>query len=60
MTWDRFLLCGTSAAETEPVRLTAGPLNADFVNGNLRMIRHGGTEVLRAIACRARPRLGHL
>jgi len=56
MTWDRFLLCGTSAAETEPVRLTAGPLNADFVNGNLRMIRHGGTEVLRAIAYVVRDR----
>ncbi|WP_284269637.1 D-apionate lactonase [Mesorhizobium huakuii] len=56
MTADRFLLCGTSAAETEPVRLTAGPLNADFVNGNLRTIRHGGTEVLRAIAYIVRDR----
>ncbi|OBQ62672.1 D-apionate lactonase [Mesorhizobium erdmanii] len=50
MTGDRFLLCGTSAAEAEPIRLNAGPLSADFVNGNLRTIRHGGTEVLRAIA----------
>ncbi|AZO55742.1 MULTISPECIES: hypothetical protein [unclassified Mesorhizobium] len=56
MTWDRFLLCGTHAAEAEPVRLSAGPLTADFVNGNLRTIRHGGTEVLRAIAYIVRDR----
>ena len=56
MTWDRFLLSGTQAAETEPVRLTAGALSADFVNGNLRTIRHGGTEVLRAVAYIVRDR----
>ncbi|BAV51135.1 Uncharacterized protein MLTONO_6233 [Mesorhizobium loti] len=56
MTWDRFLLYGTSAAEPEPIRLTAGALSADFVNGNLRTIRHGGTEVLRAIAYIVRDR----
>ncbi|TPK56035.1 hypothetical protein FJ546_28005 [Mesorhizobium sp. B2-4-19] len=56
MTTDRFLLCGTHAAETEPVRLVAGPLSADFVNGNLRAIRHGGAEVLRAIAYVVRDR----
>lgn len=56
MTADRFLLCGTRAAETQPVRLTAGPLSADFVNGNLRTIGHGETEVLRAIAYIVRDR----
>lgn len=56
MSWDRFLLCGTHAAEAEPVRLTAGALSADFVNGNLRTIRHDGTEVLRAIAYIVRDR----
>ncbi|TPN84997.1 hypothetical protein FJ987_06680 [Mesorhizobium sp. CU2] len=50
MTADPFLLYGTHASEAEPVRLNAGPLSADFVNGNLRGIRHGGMEVLRAIA----------
>ncbi|QND59113.1 D-apionate lactonase [Mesorhizobium huakuii] len=56
MTADRFLICGTRAAETEPAWLTAGPLSADFVNGNLRTIRHGGTEVLRAISYIVRDR----
>lgn len=56
MTADRFLLCGTRAVEAEPIRLSAGPLSADFVNGNLRTIRHGGTEVLRAIAYIVRDR----
>lgn len=56
MTADRFLLCGTGAVEAEPVRLTAGPLSANFVNGNLRTIGHGGTEVLRAIAYIVRDR----
>ncbi|RUU13656.1 hypothetical protein EOD23_03730 [Mesorhizobium sp. USDA-HM6] len=56
MTTDPFLLYGTRAAETEPVRLSAGPLSADFVNGNLRTIRHGGIEVLRAIAYIVRDR----
>ncbi|RWD45774.1 hypothetical protein [Mesorhizobium sp.] len=50
MTADAFLLYGTRAVEAEPVRLRAGALSADFVNGNLRTIRHGGTEVLRTIA----------
>ncbi|ESY69279.1 MULTISPECIES: hypothetical protein [Mesorhizobium] len=56
MSVDGFLLCGTRAAEARPVRLSAGPLSADFVNGNLRTIRHGGTEVLRAIAYIVRDR----
>lgn len=56
MSVDGFLLCGTRAAEARPVRLSAGPLSADFVNGNLRTIRHGDTEVLRAIAYIVRDR----
>ncbi|TIN30736.1 MAG: hypothetical protein E5Y31_05960 [Mesorhizobium sp.] len=56
MTADAFLLYGTRAVEPAPVRLSAGALSADFVNGNLRTIRHGGTEVLRAIAYIVRDR----
>ncbi|AZN98462.1 hypothetical protein EJ066_15515 [Mesorhizobium sp. M9A.F.Ca.ET.002.03.1.2] len=56
MTADTFLLYGTPAVEVEPVRLRAGALAADFVNGNLRNIRHGGIEVLRAIAYIVRDR----
>ncbi|MER9854873.1 MULTISPECIES: hypothetical protein [unclassified Mesorhizobium] len=56
MTADTFLLYGTRALEAEPVRLSAGALSADFVNGNLRTIRHRGTEVLRAIAYIVRDR----
>ncbi|SIT58448.1 conserved hypothetical protein [Mesorhizobium prunaredense] len=56
MTADAFLLYGTHAVETEPVRLRAGALSADFVNGNLRTIRHCGIEVLRAIAYIVRDR----
>ncbi|MER9303883.1 hypothetical protein NKJ06_10305 [Mesorhizobium sp. M0293] len=56
MTADAFFLYGTRAVEAEPVRLNAGALSADFVNGNLRTIRHGGTEVLRAIAYIVRDR----
>ncbi|TIV68085.1 MAG: hypothetical protein E5V86_02340 [Mesorhizobium sp.] len=56
MITDPFVLYGTSVVEAEPVRLSAGPLSADFVNGNLRTIRHGGIEVLRAIAYIVRDR----
>lgn len=56
MTADAFLLYGTHAVEAEPVRLSAGLLSADFVNGNLRTIRHGDIEVLRAIAYIVRDR----
>ncbi|CAN7347716.1 D-apionate lactonase [Mesorhizobium sp. LjNodule214] len=56
MTADAFLLYGTSAVEAGSVRLSAGLLSADFVNGNLRTIRHDGTEVLRAIAYIVRDR----
>ncbi|RWM24024.1 MAG: hypothetical protein EOR73_01785 [Mesorhizobium sp.] len=56
MTADAFLLYGTPSVEAEPVRLRAGALTADLVNGNLRTIRHGGIEVLRAIAYVVRDR----
>ncbi len=56
MTADAFLLYGTRVVEAEPVRLSAGALSADFVNGNLRSIRYGGIEVLRAIAYIVRDR----
>ncbi|RWN32345.1 hypothetical protein [Mesorhizobium sp.] len=56
MTADAFLLYGTPAVEAEPVKLHAGALTADFANGNLRTIRHGGIEVLRAIAYIVRDR----
>ncbi|TIO08711.1 hypothetical protein [Mesorhizobium sp.] len=56
MTADAFLLYGTPAVEPEPVRLRAGALTAEFVNGNLRTIRHGGIEVLRAISYLVRDR----
>ncbi|AZO29047.1 hypothetical protein [Mesorhizobium sp. M1B.F.Ca.ET.045.04.1.1] len=56
MTAGTFRLYGTRAVDAEPVRLVAGPLSADFVNGNLRTVRHGGVEVLRAAAYIVRDR----
>lgn len=51
-----FALTGTHQREPEPIRLVAGPLTAELVNGNLRTISHGGTEVLRAISYIVRDR----
>ncbi|TPL91702.1 hypothetical protein [Mesorhizobium sp. B2-3-12] len=56
MTSDAFDLYGTRTAEAAPILLQAGALSAELVNGNLRTIRHGGTEVLRAIAYIVRDR----
>ncbi|TPK61838.1 MULTISPECIES: hypothetical protein [unclassified Mesorhizobium] len=56
MTADVFDLYGTRAAEAAPILLQAGALSAELVNGNLRTIRHAGTEVLRAIAYIVRDR----
>jgi len=56
MTADAFILTGTSELEPEPIRLSAGGLTADLVNGNLRTIRYDGTEVLRAIGYVVRDR----
>lgn len=53
---DAFALTGTRQREPEPVRLEASPLSADLVNGNLRTIRYGGAEILRAIAYIVRDR----
>lgn len=53
---DAFALTGTTQREAESIRLVAGPLTADLVNGNLRTISHGGTEVLRAIGYIVRDR----
>ncbi|MBB2750884.1 UNVERIFIED_ORG: hypothetical protein GGI57_001560 [Rhizobium aethiopicum] len=56
MTADAFQLYGTRAVETPAVRLTAGELTADLAEGNLRTIRYGGIEVLRAISYLVRDR----
>ena len=56
MSADAFVLTGTREAEPQPIKLVAGALTADFVNGNLRTIRHDGIEVLRAIGYVVRDR----
>ncbi|MGG7581104.1 D-apionate lactonase [Rhizobium sp. Nf11,1] len=56
MTADAFQLYGTRAPEKPPVRLTARKLTADLADGNLRSIRYGGIEVLRAISYLVRDR----
>ncbi len=43
-------LVGTTVPESKSRRLAAGPLSAELDNGQLRYIRIGGVEVLRAIA----------
>jgi D-apionolactonase len=45
-----FLLYGTTQEEPEARRLRAGPLSAEFINGNLRTISYDGVEVVRAIS----------
>lgn len=44
------MLCGTDQIEPQRRLLSAGPLSVEFDNGQLRYIRLGETEVLRAIA----------
>jgi hypothetical protein len=44
------MLCGTDQAEPQSRLLSAGPLSVEFDNGQLRYIRLGDVEVLRAIA----------
>src|SRR5262245_3853181 len=56
MSAEAFALTGTREAEPQPTNLVAGPLTVDLVNGNLRMIRYGGKEVLRAIGYLVRDR----
>jgi len=43
-------LCGTDQPDVVGQILTAGPLSAEFDNGNLRYLKVGGVEVLRALA----------
>lgn len=53
---DPFQLYGTRELETPPVRLTAGRIEVDFKDGNLRAIRYDGVEVLRAVSYLVRDR----
>ena len=48
------VLVGTDQVEPESVRLSAGPLSAEFQGGGLRYVRYGEHEVIRAIAFLAR------
>jgi D-apionolactonase len=43
-------LCGTEQLDVPGPVLTAGPLSVELDNGNLRYLRVGGVEVLRALA----------
>ena len=43
-------LCGTEQPDVIGLILIAGPLSAEFDNGNLRYLKVGGIEVLRALA----------
>ena len=43
-------LCGTEQPDVVGQILTAGPLTAEFDNGNLRYLKVAGVEVLRALA----------
>jgi hypothetical protein len=43
-------LCGTEQVDSPSRVLTAGPLTAELLDGALRYVRLGGTEVIRAIA----------
>ncbi|UIJ45253.1 hypothetical protein LZK98_19775 [Sphingomonas cannabina] len=49
-------LYGTDELEPTPLRLAIGPLSFELVNGNVRAIRVGGTEVLRGIQYLVRDR----
>jgi hypothetical protein len=49
-------LTGTEEPVVPPTLLTAGPLTAEFSAGNLRYIRVGGDEALRAVAYLVRDR----
>lgn len=49
-------LYGTDEPEPQPLRLAVGPLSFELVDGNVRAIRVGGTEVLRGIQYLVRDR----
>ena len=42
--------CGTEQPDVIGRTLTAGPLSVELDNGNLRYLKVGGVEVLRALA----------
>ena len=44
------VLCGTEQPNVVGRTLNAGPLSVEFDNGNLRYLKVGGVEVLRALA----------
>jgi len=50
MSGDSFQLYGTNMQEPEARELTAGALSVTLQDGNLRMLRFKGHEVLRAVA----------
>ncbi len=50
------LYYGTEQPPPEVRALSAGPLSVELVDGNLRSVRHAGTEVLRGIAYLVRDR----
>ena len=49
-------LYGTEEAVPPPRMLEAGPLSAELEAGNLRYIRYGGVELLRAVSFIVRDR----
>src|SRR3546814_1346837 len=38
-------LCGTAAAEPQPLRFSTGPLAFELVGGNVHAVRIGGVEI---------------
>lgn len=50
------LLYGTAEPRPKSIQLAAGPVTATFEDGQLRWIRFGGVEVIRAIAFLVRDR----
>ncbi|MFT4184985.1 MAG: hypothetical protein QM636_24035, partial [Rhizobium sp.] len=53
---DPFQLFGTRKSEVAPIRLSAGKLEVDVKDGNLRTLTYDGTEVLRAVSYLVRDR----
>ncbi|MBB3609210.1 hypothetical protein [Rhizobium sp. BK602] len=53
---DAFQLFGTRKTEVPPVRLSAGKLEVDVKDGNLRTVTYDRTEVLRAVSYLVRDR----
>src|ERR1700752_1554763 len=51
-------LCGTEQPDVVGRTLTAGPMSVELDNGQLRYLRVGGVEVLRAVAFLGRDQNG--